>query len=156
MARYRVPRKGSEFYIPPEEYHTVVNFCLCYGGWKARLATIEAAMKDYKTPSDGVSAVRIDDMPHGTDIGDPTANAAIRHLEGYNDLVLERDRIAYKIKIIEDTVMRECGDVLYQYMMAGVTKRIPFHRLRQEGIPVSENAYGKLRRKIYFQISKRI
>lgn len=154
MSRFRVPKKGSEFYIPEREYHTVVNFCLCYPGWKTRLAVINATLRDYKSPDASVSAVQIDGMPHGTNVGDPTEKTAERNVERYYDLIRERDRVRYKVRVIEDITRRVCGDILFPYIMKGITEGQPYYRL--EGIPVTDKEYGKIRRNVYFEISKRI
>ncbi len=156
MARYRTPRRGDEFYIPAEEYHTVVNFCRCYRGWKSRLAYLEALLRDYPTEDASISAVQIDGMPHGSDPGDPTGNAAMANLRKMYDLMREKDRIAYKVKLIEDIASEESGEILYPYLMKGITEQVPFPVLRAHGMPLSEKTYSRLRRKVYFRISKLI
>lgn len=133
--KYRVPGKNSKWYLPRYEYMTVVNFCLQYPELKAKMYNIS-----------GLRGVNYDGMPHGSGVGDPTARQA--------EIIAEADR---KIRIIESNVNRASGE-LSPWMLKAVTDdRATYDRLRyQEGMPLTRNAFGVLRRQIYYLISKEI
>ena len=152
--RYKPPKEGSAYYMPEQEFHTVVNFCQCYDGWKMRLRVIDETLHQLERARATVSAIQVDGMPHGTETGDPTGNEATRAVSAYNDLQLERARVLVKIEIIETIVLKECGEVLYPYVLRGITKREPYYMLYADGMPLTEKEYGKMRRRVYFQIAR--
>ena len=65
--------------ITKERYIELRAFCRQYPQWKVEAASML-----------GVSGAKLDDMPHGTDVGDPTGRAVER-----------RERILAKIDLVE-------------------------------------------------------
>lgn len=135
MPRNRCPKPGSKYYVPKQKFKTVVAFCLSYDELKAELKDL-----------DGRHSKKQDGMPRGSETSDPTSKEAEARIKVEN-----------KIKLIEETVMECSGHVLYPFMMMAVTKEeIGWAWLEANQIPVHRTTYIELRRKIYFEMSKRI
>lgn len=135
MPHNRAPKEGADFYLPKYEYRTAVAFCFQYPELQRKLRNI-----------DGFHNIVNDGMPHGTGTSDPTAYDAIKRAE-----------IKAKIDIIEETVMETVGVVLYKWMILAVTdETMTYNRLRMAGIPLSKNLFSRMRRNIYYNVSKRI
>ena len=135
MPRYRVPRPGSKYYLPKWQYKTVVSFCMQYWELKTRLASVQ-----------GLRAVNYDGMPHGTSTSDPTYQSAVQSAEA-----------ARKIEIIENAVKRAAPD-MYDWILKSVTEEdMTYEKLRYElGMPCGKNLYAKLRRLVFWYVSKEI
>ena len=136
MPHNRSPKPGSKYYLPKYKYKTVVNFCLQYHELKDELRSI-----------DGWHSGSNDGMPHGTNTSDPVANDAIRRAE-----------IQKKIDIIEESV-RECvTGIMQEYILKSITTEYIGYQYLDTmfNIPMGKNQFSDLRRKVYYQISKKI
>lgn len=136
MAHARSPKPGSKYYLPKYTYKTVVNFCLQYNELKDELLAI-----------DGWHSGNQDGMPHGTGTSDPVANDAIRRAE-----------IQKKIDVIEETVRENVTGVMQPYILKSITNEyVGYQYLRTiYNIPMGQRQFSDLRRKVYYQISKKI
>ena len=136
MTRIRTPKPGARYYLPKYQYRTVVNFCFQY-----------RELKDQLQALDGWHSKGIDGMPHGNGTSDPVANE-----------VIKREEIIRKIEIIENAVRENTNDVMYPYMIKGITEEeCTYNYLANVlRIPMGKNAYTVLKRKIYYDISKYI
>ena len=136
MPHNRSPKPGSKYYLPKYEYKTVVNFCFQYQDLKTKLDAL-----------DGQHAVVNDGMPHGTDTSDPTFSEATKRME-----------ISEKIDVIEKTTKSCAGSALYPFMLMAITdETCTYNYLRQNyDIPMGHRQFSELRRKIYYNIAKRI
>lgn len=136
MPHNRSPKPGSKYYLPKYKYRTVVNFCLQYHELKDELRSI-----------DGWHSGSNDGMPHGTNTSDPVANDAIRRAE-----------IQKKIDIIEESV-RECvTGIMQEYVLKAITNEYVGYQYLNTmfNIPMGQRQFSELRRKVYYQISKKI
>ena len=136
MPHNRIPKPNSKYYLPKYEYRTVVNYCLSYWSTRERLASMG-----------GIRAQALDGMPHGTDLRDPTQREA-----------LVRMWLHDKIELIETTVRDVAGDVLYEAMMASVTRDdITMEQIiARYSVPMGRKQFINLRRKVYWELAKHI
>lgn len=95
---------------------------------------------------DGKKAMVYDGMPHGTTVGSPTENLAIR-----------RAILSEKIDLIEKTAYETDPDYA-KYIVKGVTdENATFTYLKMiMGIPCSDFTYYERRRKFFWLLDKKI
>lgn len=130
----RLPLQGSEYYLPEETYRMVQHFCFSYKEMQTELMTLE-----------GLRSPVIDDMPHGTTVGNPTERIGMRRAE-----------LSRKIDII-DTACREVSQAGYMWLWKGVTdKSMSYRALREKGMPYNHNQYGAMKRKVYWKVAQEI
>lgn len=135
MTFIRPEIKKTEWKLSKHEFYTAYHFALQYKEWKDKYKSME-----------GLSAINMDGMPHGSNTSDPTSNRAIVMAE-----------LKKKIEIIEDTV-RETDEALYCWILKGVTnENISFTYLQQiMNIPCGKNMYYDRRRKFYYLLNKKL
>lgn len=135
MTQYRLPKKTSKYYVPGEVYLTVVHFCRQYPLWKAELDTsVDSGIGiDY-------SKVRV----QTSNQYDATAELAMRRAE-----------IARK-KDLVDSVAEEVAGELSKWLVLGVGNGLTYYQLRERGIPCGKEMYYAVRRRFYYEMSKRI
>lgn len=134
MSRGRLPKQGTDYYLPEETYRMVQHFCYSYGEMKREALSLV-----------GLKSPVIDDMPHGTGISNPTERDGIR--------LAELDR---KCRIIEDAV-REVSPVGDWLFMAVTDKRMSYRELRDKyGCPYGHNQFGRMKHIVYLKVSKKI
>ena len=126
----------NKWWIPKHAFYTAYHYALQYDDWKREYASLDG----------GVGAVKMDGMPHSTDVGDPTPNIGIRRAE-----------LADKMRLIEDTV-KEVDAILYPWLIVAVTKEdINYNYLQtMMRIPCGKNMYYNKRRQFYYILSKRM
>lgn len=131
----RTPKQGSGYYLPEETYRMVQHFCYSYKEMKQEAMDIQSL----KSPV-------IDDMPRGTGVSNPTERDGMR--------LAELDR---KCRIIEDAVKDVCPEG-WKWLFLGVTDRTASYReLRVKyGIPYGHNIYGRMKKLVYWKVSKKI
>lgn len=112
----------------------VQHFCYSYGEMRREALSLV-----------GLKSPVIDDMPHGTGTSNPTERDGVR--------LAELDR---KCRIIENAV-RETGEC-WIWVWKGVTdKRCSYRVLRDKyGCPLGPNQFWKLKRMVYWKVSKEI
>lgn len=130
----RLPREGSECYLPEHTYRMVQHFCLSY----KEMLKERNEMMVLRSPM-------LTDMPHGTDISDSTAKEAMRLAE-----------LTKKIDIV-DKAIRETSLEGEKWLRMAVTEGKSYRELAtQYGCPYDHRAFGKLRRLVYWKVSKEI
>lgn len=127
--------RNNEYYLPKEEYLTVIHFARQYPMWQQALAL----------PPDTIRAITYDGEKVQSSGGyDPTVETAIK-----------RSMIADKMKLVEDTAM-EAGGEIASYLLAGVTMGRTFMELWQQGMPCERDMYYKRRQKFYWLLAQKI
>ena len=126
----RLPKKGSEYYLPEETYRMVQHFCYSYKEMRREALAIT-----------GLKSPNMDGMPHAPGVSNPTERDALR--------LAELDR---KCKIIEDA----CNG--NPWIWKAVTdKRMSYRELRDKyGCPYGHNQFGRLKQLVYWRVSKQI
>ena len=137
MSQYRVPRETSKYYIPKEEYLTVVHYCLQYPTWEAELKA---------DPDSGIGIDTAKERVQTSNQFDPVSSLAIR-----------RAAIAKKKKLIDDTATEVAGSMgLNEWLILGVCHGLTYYQLRQRGIHCGKKLYYKLRQMFYYELSKKL
>lgn len=137
MSKYRVPapNKKNMYYIPKEDYLTAVHYALRYPLWLAEL----------NDARDTSTAIRYDKDKVQTSPSDDTIlNAAVRASE-----------ISEKVSLINNTICL-CADGMDIYLRMGVCYGLTFEQLKTKGIPCERKKYYQIRRKFYYELSKKI
>lgn len=94
--------------ISKERYLELRAFCLQYPQWQTEAASML-----------GVSGAGVDDMPHGTDPGDPTGRAVER-----------REMLITKISLVERCAAAVEGGVWYQALILNVCRPMSWEVIR--------------------------
>lgn len=124
MPRAGVSKK-SPYYLPDEEYWTVVHYARQYPRWCSEL-------------SYGLTGVVYEGVPGKSTPGDPTAATAAKN-----------ERLQAKIRQVEDAA-REVAPEIYDWLLMGVTNRgIGYYQLQARGIPCGRRYYLKRRSAFY-------
>ena len=94
--------------ISKDRYIELRAFCRQYPQWLVEAASML-----------GVSGAKLDDMPHGTDPGDPTGRAVER-----------RERILAKIDLVEGCAAAVDGGRWYRAILLNVCNGMAYERIR--------------------------
>ena len=126
--------KLDEYKISKFAYRELSNFCLQY----------PEKIKSLKDLRDPLKAQQYSDMPHGSGVGDPTMEAAIRAAQ------LSKDT-----ELIEQTAL-ETDAGIYQYIILAVTEQgVNYEILKAlKGIPCGKNYFYTRRRYFFYQLAK--
>ena len=135
MTRHRAPSKKSKYYLPKESFLTAVHYCKQYPLWVAEIETIAGTVKGISYDKPRVQA--------SSDY-DPTEEAAIR----LSDVSKKKDLL--------DKIAVEIGGNLAEWIVYGVCYDVPYYKLQMKGIPCGKDLYYLLRRRFYYEVSKRI
>lgn len=135
MTQYRTPRTTSKYYVPKEEYLTVVHFCRQYPLWVAELGIEPDTSKGVSYDKERVQS---------SNQYDPTSELAMR-----------RERLSRKKQLVDDTA-RAVADAMGKWLVIGVTQGLTYYQLRLKGMPCGKNMYSSLRQRFYFELSKKI
>lgn len=136
MSQFRSPRESNKYYIPREEFLTVVHFCRQYPTWEAELKA---------NPDTGTGVDTEKEHVQTSNISDPTS-----------DLGIHRATIARKKKLVDDTALKVAGAGLCEWLILGVCHGMPYYQLDMRGIRCSAKSYYKMRQRFYFEMSKNI
>ena len=133
--RQRPLTQKNEYYIPKEDYLTVLHYSRRYPLW---LAEIQDA-------ADTATAIRYDKAPVQTSgTSDPTHEAAVR-IEG----------ISAKVRTIDDLI-ESIGQDLGKWLKLGVCYGLTYDQLKGRGMPCERQLYYSMRRRYYFELAKKI
>ena len=135
MTRHRAPSKKSKYYLPKESFLTAVHYCKQYPLWAAEIETLAGTVKGISYDKPRVQA--------SSDY-DPTEEAAIR----LSDVSKKKDLL--------DKIAVEIGGNLAEWIVYGVCYDVPYYKLQMKGIPCGKDLYYLLRRRFYYEVSKRI
>lgn len=134
--RHRMPTENSKYYIPKEVFLTAVHFCKQYPLWLAELST-------YPNANKGVSYDR--DVVQTSNLSDTTAEMATRRAE-----------MARKKNLVDSTAEEVGGKKYGRWIVQGVCFDFPFFTLADRGIPCGKDLYYQMRRRFYYELSKKI
>lgn len=135
MAKYRTPGERSKYYIPKEDYLTAVHYSLRYPLW----------IEEAKALSDTSGAIRYDkDRVQTSPTFDSTFEAAVRLSE-----------LTDKIKLVNDTIDK-VSDGLSYWLRLGVCHGLDFNQLKGKQMPCERDKYYLIRRRYYYELSKKI
>lgn len=135
MSKYRTPSTSSKYYIPKEDYLTAIHYSLRYPLWKEEVADMANTAKAIVYDKDKVQS---------SSGYDSTYEAAVRIQEKQS-----------KIQLIDDTIMLVADGMDY-WLRLGVCYGLNFDQLKGKGMPCERDKYYLMRRRYYFEISKKI
>ena len=130
------PLNNKRYEISKHRFYELYHHCLQYNEWKDEL----------RYTTDTVKSIQISDMPHGSGVGNPTSNLAMR-----------RVMLSDKVDLIENTAKEADADI-WQYIVKDVTnENISYTYLSQiMNIPCGKNYYYDKRRKFFYLLAKKI
>lgn len=135
MSEHRVLSQKNKYYVPKETFLMVIHYCKQYPTWEAELSAM----------SDTSKAITYDhDRVQTSNDSDPTA-----------DLAMRRAEISRKKDMIDKTAKEVAGS-LWKWLILGACHDNPYYHLQHCGIPCGKDMYYNLRRKFYYEMSKRI
>lgn len=135
MGRYRTLNEKNKYYIPREDYLTAIHYSLRYPRW----------LEEVNAAADTSMAIRYDAEKVQTSGGyDSTSEAAMRIAE-IND----------KIKLIDNIINLVADDLAY-WLRLGVCYGLNFNQLKNKGLPCERDVYYLVRKKYYYELSKKI
>lgn len=133
--KHRILSEKNKYYIPKEDYLTAIHYALRY-------PLMLAELNDARDTS---SAIRYDkDKVQSTPTDDVIFNAAVRASE-----------LSEKISLIEDAIAIS-ADGMETYLKMGVCYGLTFRELEGRGIPCGHKKYYEIRRRFYYELSKKI
>lgn len=135
MGKYRTLNEKNKYYIPREDYLTAIHYSLRYPRW----------LEEVNAAADTSMAIRYDSEKVQTSGGyDSTSEAAMRIAE-IND----------KIKLIDNIINLVADDLAY-WLRLGVCYGFNFNQLKNKGLPCERDVYYLVRKKYYYELSKKI
>lgn len=131
----RVLSEKNEFYLPKEEFLTVLHFALQYPNW----------VQELRTEPDTSKAITYDEERVQTSGG----------YDACSETAMCRYMLEKKKKLVEDTA-REVAPEIYDYLILGVAYGWTFWQLQAKGMPCEKDTYYNRRRKFYHLLAKKI
>lgn len=128
----RVLSEKNEFYLPKEEFLTVLHFALQYPNW----------VRELQQEPDTSKAITYDEERVQTSGG----------YDACSETAMRRYMLEKKKKLVEDTV-REVAPEIYDYLLLGVAYGWTFWQLQEKGMPCGKDMYYRKRRQFYFCLS---
>lgn len=137
MAKYRTLSEKNKYYLSKHSYIACIHYALQYRDWKAELE----ANRDTR------GAIRYDkDRVQTSGDYDSTSETAMRMMA-----------IQKRVDLIEECISAACdGSNLERYVRLGVCYGFTFFQLQENGIPCGKDLYYDIRRRFYFELSKKI
>lgn len=137
MSKYRTLSEKNKYFLPKHTYLACIHYALQYRDWKAELD----AERDTR------GAIRYDkDRVQTSNDYDSTSETAIRLLN-----------ISRKVDNIENCIVDACdGSGLEKYVKLGVCYGFTFFQLQENGIPCGKDLYYQIRKRFYWELSKKI
>lgn len=135
MGKYRTPSSNSKYYIPKEDYLTAIHYSLRYPLWKEEVADMANTARAITYDKDKVQT--------SSDY-DSTFEAAVR--------IQEKQ---HKLQLIDDTI-HDVADGLDYWLRLGVCYGLTFDQLKGKGMPCEKDKYYLVRRRYYYELSKKI
>lgn len=137
MSKYRLPSENSDYYIPKEDYLTAIHYALRYPLWKEEVDCMADTSKAITYDKDKVQT--------SSDY-DATFEAAVRISDSYP---------MTRIRMI-DNIISLVADGQDYYLRLGVCYGLTYNQLRTRKMPMGHRQYYEMRRKFYYELSKRI
>lgn len=124
---------ANQIGISKARYLELLHFCRQYDDWKREANSLL-----------GISAIRMDGLPHGTGKSDPVARAAER-----------RERLLAKISIVEGCAKASDNGAWFDALIDHVCRKIPWKDLKREKLPTSDsNTFYRRRREFFDMLNK--
>lgn len=127
---------ANQIGISKARYLELLHFCRQYDDWRKEANSLL-----------GISAIRMDGMPHGTGKSDPVARAAER-----------RERLLAKMAIVEGCAKASGSGEWYAALMDHVCRRKTWKEMKEltpEILPTSDsNTFYKRRREFFDMLNK--
>lgn len=124
--------KNNCYYISKHRFYELKHFCLQYDEWKDLYSKLKG------TPA----SCRFGDLPHRSEVSNPTEKVAIAKAE-----------YAKNMKMIED-VAKEADSELANYILMGVTKGLSYENLStMHDIPCCKDTYYDRYRRFFWLLS---
>ena len=114
--------------IKKERYLELLHFCRQYPDWKVEAASLT-----------GPQGVKLDGMPHGSNVGDPVASAAER-----------RHSLISRIQLVDDCAAAVGGGRWYTALIQNVCMGRPYAMLDSGLLPTSDRNSFFVARKAFF------
>ena len=134
MAKYR-PTTKNKYALPKEEYLTAIHYALRYPLWLDELRTL----------GDTSQGIRYDKEKVQTSMtGGEVEDIAIRRVE-----------IRGKIEMI-DKIINSVANGMDHWLRQGVCYGLTFDQLKARDVPCERDSYYLMRRKFYYELSRRI
>ena len=131
----RILSEKNEFYLPKEEFLTVLHFSLQYPNW----------VQELRTEPDTSKAITYD--------GEKVQTSG--EYDACSETAMRRYTRETKKKLVEDTA-REVAPEIYDYLILGVAYGWTFWQLQAKGMPCEKDTYYNRRRKFYHLLAKKI
>ena len=128
----RILSEKNEFYLPKEEFLTVLHFSLQYPNW----------VQELRTEPDTSKAITYDGEKVQTSGG----------YDACSETAMRRYTLDKKKKLVED-IAREVAPEIYDYLILGVAYGWTFWQLQAKGMPCGKDMYYRKRRQFYFCLS---
>ncbi len=135
MAQHRSLKETNKYYVPREEFLTALHYCRQYPAWMAELKALPDSGKGIDTEKEHVQT---------SNSFDPVSSLAIR-----------RAGIAKKKRIVDETV-HEVAQGLDDWLILSVCFGYTYRQLDARKIPCSRGTFYSIRRRFYFELSKKI
>ena len=135
MPNEYTPKIGGKYYLPKETYLTVMHYCRQYPLWLQMLDIEFDARHGIAYDHDKVMS---------SNGSDSTSTLGIRRAEA-----------SKKKDIIED-VAKNTANGMSTWLILGCCYNMTYIQLKTYGIPCGKDLYYKLRRKFYYEMSKKI
>lgn len=133
VIRPEVSRK-NRYWISKHRHYELKHFCLQYSEWKKIYRYLETA---------SVECSKLERLPCGNNVGDPTANLAIQ--KAY---YLER------IQLLEETA-KQADKYLWNYILKAVTEGLSYTCLKfKMEIPCGRDMFYDRYRRFFWLLSK--
>lgn len=133
--KYRVLSDKNKYSIPKEDYLTAIHYSLRYPLW----------VEELRTAADTGVAIRYDkEKVQTSNSSDPTYEVAVRMAE-----------LTDRINMVDDTI-RLVAEGFDNWLRMGVCHGLTFEQLKGKGMPCERDKYYHLRRKYFFELSRRI
>ena len=133
VIRPEVSRK-NRYWISKHRHYELKHFCLQYAEWKRIYRYLE---------STSVECSKLERLPSGNNVGDPTANIALQKL-----YYLER------INLIEETA-KKADKYLWKYILKAVTEGVSYTCLKfKMEIPCGRDMFYDRYRRFFWLLSK--
>lgn len=133
-----MPRRNSysgKYKLSKAEYLSAKYYALRYNAW----------LDEYNSLKDSVAAVIPDDMPHGTNVGNPTERLAIR-----------REELRRKMEVIEQSAI-EADSEYYYWIIEHAVHGFAYDYLSTcKGLYCTRQTFYRHVRKFYYILAKKI
>lgn len=132
---HRILSEKNKYYLPKEEFLTVLHFALQYGNWVAELRV---------APDTSKAIVYDTDKVQTSGDFDPNAEMAMRRYE------------LSKKRNLVDSIIQEVAPEIAEYLRLGVCYGFTFWQLKERGMPCERDMYYNRRHKFYWELARKM